>query len=64
MVGQRAVAVELDQHVVELAVHQVAGQPPDAQGGGAMGTRRPAHHGPMTSLKMLTIMVALFAGLA
>ena len=43
--GQRAIAVELDEQVVDLAVHQVAGDPPDPQRRGAMGTRRPAHHG-------------------
>jgi hypothetical protein len=38
-------AVKLDQNFIELAAHQIAGQPPDAQRRGAMGTRRPAHHG-------------------
>ena len=43
--GQRALAVELDQNLLEVGVHQVAGQPPNAQGGGAVGTRWPAHDG-------------------
>ena len=42
---ERAVAIKLDQHPGELTPHEVPGQAPDAQRRGAMGTRRPAHHG-------------------
>jgi hypothetical protein len=45
VVGSEPAAVELDQDVGDVAVHQVARQPPDPQGGGAVRTRRPAHHG-------------------
>jgi hypothetical protein len=43
--GQRAVAIELDQDFPEVRIHQVAGQPADAQGRRAVRTRRPAHDG-------------------
>jgi hypothetical protein len=36
--------VELDQDFVDLPAHQVAGQAPDAQGGGAVRAGRPAHY--------------------
>jgi hypothetical protein len=43
--GQGSLAVELHQDLGDVAVHQVARQPPDAQRGRAVRARRPAHHG-------------------
>ena len=43
---ERAVGVELDENLIDLAVHQVACHPPDAERGRAMRAGRPAHHRP------------------
>ena len=42
---QRAGAIKLDEHLGDLAAHEVAGQTADAQGRRAMGTGRTAHDG-------------------
>jgi hypothetical protein len=42
---QRTVAVEFHQDVAEIAIHQIARQAADPQGGGAVGARWSAHYG-------------------
>ena len=43
--GQRSGPVELHEHVVGGAADEVAGEPTDPQGGRAVRTRGPPHHG-------------------
>ena len=42
--GERPSPVKLDEGIVEPALHEIASQPADPQGGSAVRARRPAHH--------------------
>ena len=42
---QGALAIKFDEDVGDVAVHEIAGEPTDAERGGAVGTGGPAHDG-------------------